>query len=314
MSVVLPSAVIETCATQIASLASRHQHSRPIVGVFDSGIGGLTVLPALHAPTQIFDSYYLGDTAHFPYGEKTEAELVPLVLADIAHLVTAGCSLIGIACNTASIVWNELVSQLPEPVKHQANNYVLNTISTTMQALAQLDRRQTIGIIGTSFTVQSGAYRRAIERQFPSARPVILQSAEQSLVNAIEHDDPAAISQELARIMHFFSAYPLDVFILGCTHYGHIAPAIKRALPPNVVMLDPSFLLGQALRSLALAHFSPTSFPPTSFPPTSTTLPSKAGSAALLAPASGSTPPTTSAPHYNSVITFTGETPTTSVY
>ena len=180
MSVVLPSAVIETCATQIANLASRHEHSRPIVGVFDSGVGGLTVLPALHAPTQIFDSQYLGDTAHFPYGEKTEAELVPLVLADIAHLVTAGCSLVGIACNTASIVWN-------------------------------------------------------------------------------------------------------DVFILGCTHYGHIAPAIKSALPPHVVMLDPSVLLGQALRSLALA---------VSFP----------------------TPSTTPSPHYNSVITFTGETPTTSVY
>ena len=309
MSVVLPSAVIETCATQIANLASRHEHSRPIVGVFDSGVGGLTVLPALHAPTQIFDSYYLGDTAHFPYGEKTEAELVPLVLADIAHLVTAGCSLVGIACNTASIVWNELLTQLPEPVQQQAKAVVLDTISTTMQALAQVERRQTIGIIGTSFTVQSGAYRHAIERQFPHARPVILQSAEQSLVNAIEHDDPDAIKQELERIMHFFSAHDLDVFILGCTHYGHIAQAIKSALPPHVVMLDPSVLLGQALRSLALAHISPRSFPSTS-----TTLPSAAGSAALLAPASGSMPPTAPAPQYQSVITFTGATPTTSVY
>jgi glutamate racemase len=195
--------------------------------------------------------YYRGDTAQFPYGEKTEAELVPLVLADINSLVKSGCSIVGIACNTASIIWRMMVAQLPVSSQHKAQTCIVDTISTTIKKVQELDQHKTIGIIGTSFTVNSGMYAQAILSQFPDSKPIILQSAEQTLVDAIEKGDQSAIKKELTRITDHFSSYDLDIFILGCTHYGHIAPALQAALPKGVTILNPSILLGRSLFQLA---------------------------------------------------------------
>lgn len=248
MTAVLAPAVIDQATTVITTLAARQRRGVAIVGIFDSGIGGLSVLPPLTKPVQLFSIFYRGDTAHFPYGEKSESELIPLVLADCAYLVDCGCSIIGIACNTASIVWRKIVSQLPLSVRELAARVVIDTISTTMATLTNHRPHKTIGIIGTSFTVQSGAYERAILAEFPDSKPIILQSAEQKLINAIERGEQIAINQELARIMTHFSKFNLDIFILGCTHYGHIAPKIIASLPKKVRVLDPSVLLGKQLQ------------------------------------------------------------------
>lgn len=248
MSLTISSATLNLCSQIIDSLADRQQHGIATVGVFDSGVGGLSVLPTLVKPPQFFDVYYRGDTAHFPYGEKTAAELLPLVIADLEYLVVSGCSVIGIACNTASIIWRTIVAQLPARSQDQAKSVILDTISVAITALGNLEQHHTIGIIGTSFTVQSGAYLQAIKAQFPGSTPVILQSAEQSLIYAIERGEQKAINQELTRIINHFSQYNLDVFILGCTHYGQIAPKIAAILPENIRLLDPSKLLGKALR------------------------------------------------------------------
>ncbi|MBP7876144.1 aspartate/glutamate racemase family protein [Candidatus Woesebacteria bacterium] len=280
MNTALDPAIIDVCVQLITKLNDRQKQGIRTVGVFDSGVGGLTVLPSLTEPTQLSDILYRGDTAHFPYGEKTETELIPLVLADITYLVESGCSTIGIACNTASVIWQEIVLQLPDSIRQLAAEVILDTISTTVRSLSTIEPHKTIGIIGTSFTVHSGAYERAISRQFPEAQPVILQSAEQVLINAIERGEKEAIDRELLRIFEYFGQCELDVFILGCTHYGHIAPAIAGALSPQVVLLDPSVLLGKKLRQKI------------------SSLPSVADTSV--------TPQTT--------VTFTGERPATCVY
>jgi glutamate racemase len=255
---------ISTISHAISTLYSRFQSGSTTIGIFDSGKGGLSVLPSLTQPQQLSDIYYLGDTAHFPYGEKTEAELIPLVLADIEYLVNKKCALIGIACNTASIVWQTISSQLPEKLQQQAQAVIFDTISTTMVAVKTSRHHHAIGVIGTDFTVKSKAYEKAILETFPSAHPIILQSARQELVNAIEAGDERATKAELDRIKDFFSHSHIDVFILGCTHYGTIVPQLASCLPKSTIIIDPSTLLGQKLRTKVLSSIkvsSPDSIP-----------------------------------------------------
>lgn len=269
MSTSFSSAILIRTTSVIRALIERQKQGVSVVGVFDSGIGGLSVLPSLTQPTQPFDVYYRGDTQHFPYGEKTEVELLPLVLADLEYLIAQGCSLIGIACNTASIVWRTLVTALPTDVQKSAQQVVVDTISTTISALEHIQPRSAIGIIGTTFTVQSGAYEQAIRAGFPQSVPVILQSARQELVDAIERGEAVAIEAELARIREYFQPHELDVFILGCTHYGHVAAQIAKILPSRVQLLDPSVLLGERLRAEVLkiiSHDQPKAVP--TAPPT----------------------------------------------
>lgn len=261
MSLTLPPTTIEKSIELIERFVVRQQNGIASIGIFDSGVGGLTVLPALTENGQNFDLYYRGDTAHFPYGEKTADELVALVVADIEYVASRGCSLVGIACNTASIVWREIIAQLPPNAQKLAALVVFDTISSVIQQLDTLVNHQVIGIIGTHFTVTSGAYEQAIRAHFEHTTPIILQSAEQPLVAAIERGEQAAIDQELDRIFNYFNQYNLDVFILGCTHYGHIAPKIAALLPSSVQMLDPSVLLGKALR-LRLTTFGGEQLPP----------------------------------------------------
>ena len=243
---------IEAISYSISTLYSRFQSGSTTIGIFDSGKGGLSVLPPLTQPQQISDIYYLGDTAHFPYGEKSEAELIPLVIADIKYLVDKNCALIGIACNTASIIWQTVCSQLPLEIQQQAQAIIFDTISTTMATLKTSRLHRTIGVIGTDFTVKSKAYERAIRETFPNVHPIILQSARQELVNAIEVGDERATQAELNRIKDYFLHSHLDVFILGCTHYGTIASQLASCLPKNTIVIDPSTLLGQKLRAKAL--------------------------------------------------------------
>lgn len=235
----------------IQKLNDRQREGVISVGVFDSGAGGLTALPSLSEKPQHFDIHYRGDTAHFPYGEKTDEELVPLVIADLEALIDLGCSVIGIACNTASVIWRSILSQGLLQNGSRAKAVILDTISATLEEIERSEPKKTIGIIATNFTVQSGAYEHAIRTRFTSVQPVILQSAEQPLITAIEKGDQQAVDRELRRISEYFSAFHLDLFILGCTHYSHLAKRIESVFADSTKILDTSVLLGRQLRERA---------------------------------------------------------------
>lgn len=219
-----------------------------VVGIFDSGVGGLSVVSNLWSTFKtsglpsLAQILYLGDTENFPYGEKTEEQLTVLLLEDMKWLCEHDAEMIVIACNTASSVWNSLF-----PAGHQK---VFDTLTTVASKLAGIQATR-IGVIATQYTVDSHAFERIIHTTVPQDMVTVISSAEQPLVGAIERGDTQAIKTEIDRIAKYFLAITIDAFILGCTHYAHILVHIEQALP-GVMVIDPSSLLAERVSATAL--------------------------------------------------------------
>jgi glutamate racemase len=204
-----------------------HPPLRRALGVFDSGVGGLTVLEALRRRMPHRDFVYVGDTARAPYGRKPP-EMVAGFAADI---VTFLCGLevegIVVACNTASAVaLPDLGDKCPVPV--------WGVIDPGVEAATRATRSGRIGIIGTPGTIRSGAYQSRLEargfRVWAQACPMLVHTVEEGLSHAPE-------AEMLVR--HYLKARPeIDTLILGCTHYPLLREAIAQAVGPEVVLVD----------------------------------------------------------------------------
>jgi len=203
---------------------------RPI-GVFDSGIGGLTVVKALRDLLPAEKIFYLGDTARVPYGGKsaTTVERYSLEATDI--LIDEGVKTVVIACNSASAVaLSKLEQTLPVPV--------IGVIKPGAQAAVAASRNGHIGVIGTRATIKSGAYERALRSLDSnvnvSARPCPL------LVPLIEEGwlDDQLTDQVIARYVEPLVVDGIDTLVLGCTHYPLLTRALTRFLGHKIVVVD----------------------------------------------------------------------------
>jgi len=202
------------------------------VGVFDSGVGGLTVLRELAAALPSERFVYVGDTARVPYGGKS-AETVTRYAIEVAnHLILrCGIKLLVVACNTAS--------SLALPVLRKIYKIpVVGMVDPCVRRAASLRPIRTIGIIGTLGTVRSGAYEEALRSAVPSARvrsipcPLLVSLAEEGWTdNAITR---AVIAEYLAP----FLADPPDALILGCTHYPVLKGPIREYLGGDTILID----------------------------------------------------------------------------
>ena len=202
------------------------------VGVFDSGVGGLTVLRELVSALPSERFVYIGDTARVPYGGKS-AETVTRYAIEIAnHLIrTRDIKLLVVACNTAS--------SLALPVLRKIYKIpVVGMVDPCVRRAAALPEKRTIGVIGTLGTVRSGAYEEALRLSVPSARvrsipcPLLVSLAEEGWTdNAITR---AVIAEYLAP----FLEDPPDALILGCTHYPVLKEPIREYLGGGTVLID----------------------------------------------------------------------------
>ncbi len=176
-----------------------------VIGLFDSGAGGLTVLDALRKRHPECDFIYLADTAHFPYGEKTADEIRAHAEKAIAFLIEKGADQIVVACNTASAYITEGDCSVP----------LIRIIEPTARACAPFQR---VGVIGTSSTINSGVYQKALGERCAIALPCprLVQLAE-----AGEWDDEIA-NQELGPLIG-----KIDALLLGCTHYSILRDQIQ---------------------------------------------------------------------------------------
>lgn len=195
------------------------------IGVFDSGVGGLTVLDAIQKELPYESIVYLGDTARVPYGNRTPETIVRYALECAQVLVQRGVKAIVIACNTASAhALDVLQCELSIPV--------FGVIDPVSQEAAKVTRNGSIGLIGTRATVTSGAYTRALHALNPSlnvsaqACPLFVNLAEEAWA---EHEVTYEIALEY---LAYFKTVPVtpDTLILGCTHYPILKRAIRRAL------------------------------------------------------------------------------------
>jgi len=219
---------------------------RPI-GVFDSGIGGLTVVKALRELLPNEDIFYLGDTARVPYGGKsaTTVERYSLEMADM--LLEENVKLVVIACNSASAVALVRLEQtLSVPV--------IGVIKPGAQAAVAATRSQHVGVIGTRATIKSGAYERELRALNPDIN--VTARACPLLVPLIEEGwlDDGLTDHVIARYLGPLTQEGVDTLVLGCTHYPLLADAIGRFLAGKAKLVDSAHTCAKAVEQLLDRH------------------------------------------------------------
>lgn len=205
--------------------------SENAIGVFDSGVGGLTVLQELRRLLPCENLIYLGDTARVPYGTKSSDTVRKYAVEAANFLVKQQVKMVVVACNTASSVALELL-------QHQLDVPVVGVIAPGAQRAVTLTRSDIVGVIGTEGTVLSDAYPLALRGLNPAiqvmsmACPLFVPLAEEGWA---EH--------EVARLAACEYLAPLveaqiDTLVLGCTHYPLLKPTLKQVLPTSIQMVD----------------------------------------------------------------------------
>jgi glutamate racemase len=206
--------------------------SIPTIGVFDSGVGGLTVLRALLDRVPDANYLYFGDTARLPYGSKSAATVAHYTVGAVRYLQEQGAELLVIACNTATAL-------ALDDVKRAAGVEVIGVIEPGAEAATLVSKNRKVVVIGTEATVSSHAYRHALEARKIAVRekacPLFVPLVEEGWV---EHP----VTEQVARIYlsEAFSkeARDADVLLLGCTHYPLIKPLLRQVTPEHVAIVD----------------------------------------------------------------------------
>jgi len=219
-----------------------NNHSENPIGIFDSGIGGLTVAHAIKDILPHEHLIYFGDTAHLPYGDKSEAAIQAYSVKITNVLLQKKCKVIVIACHSASSASYEL---LKEYVGKEA--HVINVIDPMMEILARNFQQTTVGIIGTKRTVQSNIYAKKLSAKNLDidlrmlATPLLAPMIEEGFFNN-------QISREI--ITQYLSDPQLgnvDALILACTHYPLIKKEIEEYYGGKTKILDSSLAAAQSL-------------------------------------------------------------------
>lgn len=204
--------------------------SKPI-GVFDSGIGGLTVVRELMERLPNEEIVYFGDTARLPYGTKSPETVLRFSRQNLAFLKEKNVKLIVVACNTASsIALSTLVEEEEIPV--------VGVLLPGARAAAKATRKKRIGVIGTTATIRSGAYEAALEEMEPGIEiwslpcPLFVPLAEEGwLDNEITYLTAKSYLEPL-------TSFGADVLVLGCTHYPLLKEVIGRVVGEGVTLVD----------------------------------------------------------------------------
>jgi glutamate racemase len=216
------------------------------IGVFDSGVGGLTVLKALRLRLPFESTVYLGDTARVPYGTKSAEVVTRYSLANARFLMRQEIKLLVVACNTASArSLGALREQLPIPV--------VGVIEPGATAAALVTRGR-VGVIGTPGTISSGAYQAALARHRPDA--VLLARACPLFVPLAEEGwtEGEVVDLVARRYLRDFATFEADTLVLGCTHYPLLKQAIARAVGEQVRLVDSAEATAEAVEALLAAH------------------------------------------------------------
>ena len=215
------------------------------IGIFDSGYGGLTILEQIRKQLPEYDYLYLGDNARAPYGTHSFEVIHEYTWQAVEYLFGADCSLVILACNTASAKALRTIQQQDLPQWLQLSNCqlsnsqirnVLGVIRPTAEIVALRTRNGHIGVLGTPGTVQSGSY--AIELQKQRADLLVAQQACPMWVPLIENGEHLQAGadyfvEKYLRLL-FLRDPQIDTLVLGCTHYPLLMPKIQAILPAIV--------------------------------------------------------------------------------
>ncbi len=219
-------------------------NARPI-GVFDSGVGGLTVLRALRQRLPQEQFIYLGDTARLPYGTKSSDSVLRYSIQAAEFLVNQGIKYLVIACNTASSVAVEPLRERFAPMP------VIGVIEPGSIAGCAASKSGHIAVLATEGTVRGGAYQRAIARLEPKAR-VVAQACSLFVALAEEGWTEGAIAEAIAHryVDDLFRNDPtIDTLLLGCTHFPVLASALRAVVGSAITIVDSAETTARAVQA-----------------------------------------------------------------
>jgi glutamate racemase len=240
-----------------------------MIGVFDSGIGGLTVLKALveRFPQQHF--LYFGDHAHVPYGSRSSHEIIELTRRGVEILFRRGARLVVLGCNTATAVAARRLQTEWLPASPWKGRNVLGIVAPTVEAATQTPwavtapqypqkyNTDTIAVFGTLRTISSGVYPEEIRKRCPRVR--VVQQVCADLAGAIEEKAPEAtldalVAAGVAGVMAETQGEPPHRAILGCTHFPIVAYLFRRHLPPFTRILPQPEVVADSFEDYLARH------------------------------------------------------------
>ncbi|MDD4900962.1 MAG: glutamate racemase [Patescibacteria group bacterium] len=224
-----------------------------MIGVFDSGFGGLTVLKEFLRVLPSYDYTYLGDNARAPYGDKSDEAIYQYTRAAVDFLFKAGCELVIIACHTASAKALRRIQQEFLLKNHQGKR-VLGVVVPMVEEAVQLSRGHRLGIIGTNATIDSGVYKKEVEKLrgdleiFHQACPLLVPMVEAGWL------DKPETKMILKKYLRPLKVKEIDTLILGCTHYPLLIKDISRIMGKNVKIVNPAEAAAEKLADYLKRH------------------------------------------------------------
>lgn len=215
---------------------------RPI-GIFDSGVGGLTVYKSIRSTFPEEDLIYFGDTARVPYGPKSPNTIIDYSVQNARFLIQKGIKILVVACNTSSAVAIPALKQISDIP-------IIGVITPGAETASRTTINKRVGVIGTEGTIRSQAYSAAIKQLLPEAEvfsqpcPLFVSLAEEGWQN---HPATGIIAREY---LSFFDDLNIDTLVLGCTHYPLLKDIIERNMQPGVSMVDSAQAIADYLHQL----------------------------------------------------------------
>lgn len=204
-----------------------------MIGIFDSGIGGLTVVREVLEKLPQYRIVYFGDTARLPYGQKSQKTIIEYAIEDTEFLLSQGAKIIIVACNSASSV-------AFETLKKQFNVPLFEVIRPAVEKALRLTQKQRIGVIGTRATVGSGIYERLLKevnpgiQVFSQACPLLVPLVEEGWLKRPE------TKRIVRKYLFTLKMKQVDTLVLGCTHYPLLKPIIQAKMGQRVQVIDSS--------------------------------------------------------------------------
>ncbi|MGB3209534.1 MAG: glutamate racemase [Desulforhopalus sp.] len=212
-----------------------------MIGIFDSGVGGLTVANAVEQLLPDYPLLYLGDTARTPYGTKSAETIIKFSVENTRFLIENGSKIIVIACNSASSVATERLRQ-------EFNIPIIEVTTPAVEEAVSKSRTGRIGIIGTRATIRSGIYEQKIRERFQAykvfskACPLLVSLVEEGWIGKRE------TKMILRRYLHDLKNQQIDTLVLGCTHYQLLKHLIQPRIGARVTLIDPSVATADYLK------------------------------------------------------------------
>jgi len=225
------------------------------IGIFDSGYGGLTVLQSIVDKMPEYDFIYMGDNARTPYGTRSFETVYQFTLEGTKKLFELGCSLVILACNTASAKALRNIQQKYLPA-NEPDNRVLGVIRPTTEIIGNLSKSKHIGIFGTLGTVQSKSYLIEIDHFFPEVR--VFQQACPMWVPLVENNEHINEGADffVKKYVDLLMAQgqKIDTIILACTHYPLLLEKIRQYVNNNIEILSQGDIVAKSLADYLKRH------------------------------------------------------------